>query len=112
MGSVQYRFSITAAVLATAAPLHPALTITRTTPMLAVHGAHFRPAERVRVVLTHDGAKTIRTVRASTQGAFTASLGSLQPFDPCSDAFSILAIGSSGDRATVKFVPRECPPSG
>jgi len=112
MGSVPGGFSIAAAALAAAAPLHPAVTIAHTTPTLAVHGTHFRGAEHVRVVLTRDGAKTTRLVRASTQGAFTASLGTLRPFDPCSDAFSILAIGSSGDRATVKFVPRECPPSG
>src|SRR6476469_7587610 len=91
----------TAAVIAptTGAVVHRAtLRIVRTTPT-------------VGVVLTHDGSHTARVVRASQTGSFAASFPAIVPFDPCSDSFVVVAAGARGDSASVKFVPRECPPA-
>jgi hypothetical protein len=51
-------------------------------------------------------------VVASQQGTFTAALGALGLFDPCTVSYAVVAVGANGVRTTVKFVPRECPPAG
>jgi hypothetical protein len=89
----------------------PTLALVRTSPSIAVRGAHFAPAKRIRLVLTFDGTRTSKVVRSSSSGAFFAALAAPQRFDPCSDSFVVLAIPSTGERASVKFLPRECPPA-
>src|SRR3954452_11373453 len=89
----------------------PSLTLVRTAPSFLVRGAHFSPAKRIRLVLTYDGTRTTKLVRSSTTGGFLATLTAPNRFDPCSDSFVVLAIPSTGERAMLKFVPRECPPA-
>jgi hypothetical protein len=111
MGSVSRISLAAAAALFAAGAGHPTLTISRTTPTLAVRGSHFRPAEKVRVTLTRDATRSTRVVRTTAGGTLAASFGPLAGFDPCTSSFVVRAVGASGDRASVKFVPRECPPS-
>jgi hypothetical protein len=81
-------------------------------PNVAVRGAHFRPRERVRVTLTEGALRRTRFARVGAAGSFSAALGPLPTaFDPCSDAFSVVAVGGAGDRALVKYIGRECPPA-
>jgi hypothetical protein len=100
------------ALAAPAASTRASLSIAQIRPAVTVAGTHFRARERVRVTLTVDSLTRTRFVRASTLGAFTADLGALPAtFDRCTDDFSVLARGRSGDQATVKYVPRGgCPP--
>jgi hypothetical protein len=89
----------------------PSLRIVKTDPAVAIAGTHFRARERVHVTLATDSATRSRWVQASSRGAFTARLGPLpEGFDRCSDHFTVLARGRSGDRATVKHIPPGCPP--
>lgn len=102
--------ALAAAGGAQAAP-RPTLLLVATQPAIVVRGTHFHASERVHLTLVYDMDMSRKTVRATRGGAFTASFGSLGAFDPCSDSFSVLAVGGTGDRAVVKFIPRECPPS-
>jgi hypothetical protein len=91
------------------ASTRPSLRVLRTDP-ITVRGTHFRARERVRVTLRYATTRKTRTVRTSSTGAFTAALDTPATLDPCTDGFSVVAVGGSGERAVVKFVPRECPP--
>jgi hypothetical protein len=93
------------------AATRPALRLVSTQPAVVVRGTHFRPAERVRVTLYLDMTMARRWVRTTSTGVFTASLGAPEDFDPCMSSFSVTAVGAAGEHATVKFIPRECPPS-
>jgi hypothetical protein len=89
----------------------PSLRVVKSDPAVAVAGTHFSARERVRVTLTTDSTTRSRWVRASSGGAFAAGLGPLpEGFDRCLDDFTVLARGRSGDQATVKYIPRGCPP--
>jgi len=102
----------TAALTANAAvSTRPSVRVVTIDPAVAVAGTHFRARERVRLTLTTDSTTRSRWVQASGRGAITAGLGPLpQEFDRCSDDFTVLARGRSGDQATVKYIPRGCPP--
>ena len=84
----------------------PALSITSVSPV-RVSGHAFRPAERVRVVVTARHRVT-KTVHASSRGSFTVVFASLTA-DPCSKAY-VIARGSAGSRAQAKLGVRGCPP--
>jgi hypothetical protein len=89
----------------------PVLSLVRTSPALVLRGTHFSPAKRVRLTLTFDGTRTAKLVRSNTSGAFLATFAAPKQFDACSDSFVVIAVGPTGERATAKFVPRECPPA-
>jgi hypothetical protein len=89
----------------------PSLSLVRASPSLVVRGAHFAPSKRIRLILNFDGTRTTKLVHSNTNGGFVAALTSPSHFDACSDSFVVLAIPSTGERATMKFVPRECPPA-
>jgi hypothetical protein len=95
-----------------AVSMRPSLRVVKIDPAVRVAGTHFRARERVHVKLTTtDSARLSRWVQASGRGAFTARIGPLpEGFDRCSDGFTVLARGRSGDRATVKRIPPGCPP--
>ena len=94
------------AVVALAAPAAasgpaPALRLTALQP-LRVKGIHFQSRERVRV--TYVGAiRRTRVVRARADGLFRVGFVDAAA-DPCS-SFSILAVGSTGDRARLRHRP-------
>jgi hypothetical protein len=100
------------AALAVAAPAatpraKPSLRVVDTSP-LAVRGAAFHVRERVRVQVS-GSATALRIVRASAVGTFTATFPAVF-VDRCSDSLAVVAVGTSGARASVKLVPIECPP--
>src|SRR5213078_4599357 len=100
------RLSIATAVAVAASLLAPAalatqarLAVVAKSPF-TVRGAHFKPAERVRVVVTSTGGTGTRSGTAGSTGAFllrfrTISLGSCP-------AYSVRATGNLGSRATLK----------
>jgi hypothetical protein len=103
------RFSFTAVALlavvfaATSFAGHrarPSLALRGTAPVLVVHGAHFRPHERVKI--TSDRGVSAR-VRASSAGAFTVTMA-MPPASRCSD-FGLRAVGSLGSVAVLKRPP-------
>jgi hypothetical protein len=99
----------------TAAPasaaVRPTLAIVHSTPSVTVRGTHFRPAEKVRLTLAAGDTRLTRRIVASGRGTFTATVGALPSFDPCSVSYAVQAVGANGERATVKFIARECPPA-
>ena len=92
-----------------ATPARPALRLARTVP-IRLFGEHFHPRERVKVTIVLSGARSVHTVRTGATGTFRVALGE-RSFDPCNDSLSAHAIGSDGDEASLKIVPRECPPA-
>jgi hypothetical protein len=108
------------AVLATVATVNsgaavsaqPALLITAIDPHVKVTGTHFRARERVRVTLRTDVAIRASWVRTGRRGSFSADLGALPQTFQCKGVLTVVARGTSGDRATVRYIVRECPPPG
>jgi hypothetical protein len=95
---------LTAALFASVAGAHPALTIAHG----SVHAAHFRPREKVRVTVTAS-VKVVRTVKTTSAGTFAVTVPALA--DPCTEAV-VLAVGATGDHARLKVMPRGCLPPG
>jgi hypothetical protein len=88
----------------------PVLVITQIDPHVRVTGTSFRGRERVRLTLRTDVAIRSMWVRASRRGSFSADLGALpQPFQ-CKGVVTVVARGTSGDHAIVRYIVRECPP--
>ena len=85
-----------------AAAVHPALKLVTMSP-LVVKGTAFHSRERVKVTATEAGATYVAVARASTTGAFTASLGDV-PASRC-NGLSVRAIGARGSAATLKLPP-------
>jgi hypothetical protein len=105
--------SVIASVLpaAVAAPRAAAsIRIVSTSPVRVV-GRHFRAYERVRVTLRSDVVTRTRATTTNATGGFTVVVGTIPGGDPCGISLEIIAVGSAGDRAVTKAVPRECPPS-
>lgn len=94
-----------AAVLAPAALAAPAahvrLVATR------VVGTDFQPHERVVVTLRTVSAHWTKTVVATAAGSFTARFTVSAAAGGC-QGFSVLAVGSKGDRAAWKSPPKPC----
>jgi hypothetical protein len=90
--------------LASAAP-KPTLGFTKGRHFV-VRGSHFKPRERVTVRLVADGVRQRRS-RTDSLGSFKADFGSLH-IRRC-EAFQLTAVGSAGDRATLKHLqPPDC----
>jgi hypothetical protein len=74
-----------------------------------VSGKHFVAGEQVRVTLRAGTATRVRTVRASSAGAFTVGFGMLREQDRCSGSVAVSAVGGKGDRATYRLPGMACP---
>ena len=96
--------ALVAATLASAATVHPVLTLVHG----SVHGSQFHPREKVRVTVMST-TKVVRTIRTSARGTFT--LGAPASFDPCVESV-VIAAGARGDIARLKVMPRGCLPPG
>ncbi len=81
----------------------PALRITSLRP-LTVRGHHFRPQERVKLLI-NAGGPAARAVTASADGAFIVRTG--LRVERCS-AVVVQAIGNRGSRATIDAPMPEC----
>lgn len=99
-----------AAAESSGAQAKPWLRLADSDPV-TVRGTNFKAGEQVTVTVTSfQQAKTAsssKVARSSTQGAFTVTLTDVE-IDDCGLRTTITAIGASGDRATVKFLPRPC----
>jgi len=88
----------------------PALRLMDANPV-TVRGTSFKPRELIRVTFTVGVRKIVRSVRATRIGRFTSSAGEEVSFDRCGDFFRVIAVGSRGSRASLKYPQPECPPS-
>lgn len=88
---------------AVAAAPRPVLTIDRT-DSFAVHGAHFKPRERVRVVAIAD-TRAAKTVVAGLRGRFTVRFPALR-VGRCR-GYAAQATGNKGSKAMLA-VTGEC----
>src|SRR4051812_25410211 len=102
--------ALAAGVPAAAIPAAAVPRLAVTTQPLVIHGARFAPRERVRVTVVVHTMTVRRTVATTPAGTFAVPLGSIAPNDPCLGSLRVIAIGASGDRATLKRPPPECPP--
>ena len=101
--------AVASAVMAASATgaLQPRFALVDDEP-LVVRGAAFAPGERVTVTaLTLLGPKRVVT-KAGAGGAFRASLSLVGR--PCGRAFTILATGTRGSRATLRLAIAPCIP--
>jgi hypothetical protein len=90
------------------APVQTAkLRVTKLAP-LTVRGAQFKPAERVRLVLTTGAERFVRRVAAGPTGRFRAIFRNVT-VDRCS-GYGLTARGSGGSRVVLKVTPK-CPPA-
>jgi hypothetical protein len=85
---------------------HASLTLAALQP-LSVRGHHFHRRERVRVMLHPTGGDTsVRRVRASRAGRFSATFPS-GGSGPCT-RFTVTATGRQGSRATLHMMHPDC----
>ena len=97
----------TSAALSSAQRLKPRLRLADASP-LTLKGTHFRARERVRITVSASETQT-RVVRTARNGSFTAQFPDLV-ISRCS-GFAVLAVGASGDRASMKVLQQpDCPP--
>lgn len=75
---------------------------------LLLKGSRFFSGERVRVVVTVDGRRHARRIRASRAGTFTATFAEAH-LDRCA-GFLATAVGERGSRAALKQPQPLCPP--
>jgi hypothetical protein len=75
-----------------------------------VAGEGFRAGEATTVFLSQP-RNAQRRARASKTGTFVVVFRSVN-VDRCNSGVLVRAVGARGSRATVKLVPRLCPPSG
>ena len=87
----------------------PALRLLERQP-LVLRGKSFLPRELVRVTVTADGQRSVRRIRASTTGVFTASFISVV-LDRCGGVLAVAA-GARGSQARLKLPQPACPPPG
>ena len=92
---------------APAAATHARVWLADKSP-LVVRGSSFKAHERVVVTVT-DGARFVRTVTATSTGAFVARWTNAAPKGGC-QAMQIQAVGNRGSVARLKIPGLECPP--
>lgn len=78
---------------------------------LTVRGSGFRARESVRVTLKLGSVNRAARTVSSARGGFTIRFNLATPYDPCTTGLILSARGSEGDGASLKLVPRECPPA-
>lgn len=98
--------AVLASSLALAAPTAPPRIVVTTTHPVAVYGTHFRPLERVRVVVTTGAGNGSRSVLANRAGSFRVRFGTLE-VSAC-PWYRARAVGNHGSRAAARLLP-ECP---
>jgi hypothetical protein len=92
------------AALAIASEGKPEVHVSETRPF-TVRGAHFRPHERVKIVVrAKSGGEAQQT--AGADGSFSAVFGDVE-FDEC-QGYVVKAEGDKGSRAARKLPPGEC----
>ncbi len=74
----------------------PAAALKFTGTDVIVSGTHFRPGEKLSVILVEGGSPHKRPATASSAGAFTANFGAL-PMNDCT-AYKLMISGSLGSR--------------
>ena len=89
----------------------PTLRLLGLTPAARVHGAQFKPGERVGVTLSAGTVRRKLTTYASSAGGFTVDFGRLPERSRCGAAISVLAVGANGDRVVFKLPLLACPTS-
>jgi len=91
--------SLALAVPAASAAAVPSLQSVATRP-LAVHGAGFRPSERVTVTVASPGGVRVHVVRATRSGSFTTRFTAVW-LDRCA-RWSVTARGRAGSLAVLR----------
>jgi hypothetical protein len=86
----------------------PALRLLDRQP-LTLRGKSFLPRELVRVTVTTDGKSTVKRIRATATGTFTANFVAVE-LDRCSGAL-VVASGLRGSQARLKVAQPACPPA-
>lgn len=86
----------------------PALRLLDRQPLI-LRGRSFLPRELVQVTVTTDGQRTVKRIRATTTGAFTANFVAVE-LDRCSGAL-VVAAGFRGSQARLKVPQPACPPA-
>jgi hypothetical protein len=86
---------------------HPRLRLLDTASV-SFHGIGFQSRERVRVA-AYIRERTVKRVVVGPRGGFVVRFADLQA-DRCA-AFSAVAVGNQGSRATFKRPLPECPPA-
>jgi hypothetical protein len=89
-----------------AATTHARLRLLDVSPV-SFRGTGFQPRERVRVVV-YVRERAVKRVAAGPRGGFVVRFDDLRA-DPCA-AFSAVAVGTKGSRATFKRPLPECAP--
>jgi len=101
-------FGPTAAALDTASVSKASLRLVDRSPA-RVAGIGFHARERVKLIFTSDGVWQ-RAIRATRAGTFTAAFPDAT-IDRCIGV-AVIARGQRGSLATLRVMPRACPPPG
>jgi hypothetical protein len=98
---------LTAALVAASAALAaPARLVMVSKAPFAVHGSAFHPGEHVLVVVSSQGERASKRLRAGRGGGFTARFPSMVVAS-CA-AYIVRATGNEGSHSALKAMP-ECP---
>ena len=92
-----------------AATERPLIRFAKLAP-LQVKGTRFKPRERVRIMVSVDGAGRVKHARASAAGRFAVTFRGVQSVDRCNSDVWARATGRRGSRATAKLPQLQCPP--
>jgi hypothetical protein len=84
----------------------PALRLLDRQP-LVLRGKSFLPRELVRVTVTTDGQRSVKRIRASVTGVFTATFPAVA-LDRCEGVLAVAA-GLRGSQARLKLPAPACP---
>jgi hypothetical protein len=76
---------------------------------VVLRGRIFLPRELVKVTVTAEGQKSVKRIRATATGAFTANFLSVD-LDRCSGML-VVATGLRGSQAKLKVPQPACPPA-
>jgi hypothetical protein len=86
----------------------PALRLLDRQP-LVLRGRSFLPRELVKVTVTTDAQRSVKRLRATSTGMFTANFVAVE-LDRCSGML-VVATGSRGSQARLKMPQPACPPA-
>ncbi len=86
----------------------PAIHTLAMSPLVA-RGVHFKPRERVRVRVISTSVTASRKAVVGAGGSFTVTFAGVS-IDRCI-GYSLSAVGTSGDRAVLKFPAPGCAPA-
>jgi hypothetical protein len=86
----------------------PALRLLDRQP-LVLRGKSFLPRELVKVTVATDAQRSVKRLRATSTGTFTATFVAVE-LDRCSGML-VVATGSRGSQARLKMPQPACPPA-